>query len=358
MSDIKKHALYKGMSGISVLSCCLLLSLFLLGGCSSGSVSLNEADADTELYDTGTSDTTVSDTELSDTESSETVNSDTNLTDVSPSDAIQPDTEPSDTAAPEESREEEQAKSEPVVDETVSSGLAGKKLSILGDSISTFEGWNQAGCYEFFPTNGTVTDVGQTWWKMVVDDTGMSLCVNGSSSGSTCAGYSLGTDSPQEGCNEFRINGLADAGGSSPDIIIVYMGTNDFIKNIPLGDNDGTRQVEEGNIDNFSDAYTLMLDKLHVHYPNARIFCCNLLPVGGIGMDMSYVQFVNEQGLKSDDYSRRIEMIAASKGYPVIDLANCGITTDNALQYVSDGTHPNPEGMKKIRDAVEAALTN
>lgn len=229
-------------------------------------------------------------------------------------------------------------------------------LSILGDSISTFDDWIPEGYYDFYPMNGAVADVGQTWWKMVLDDTGMQLCVNGSSSGSTCAGDSTGTADPQHGCSDFRINGLTAADGSIPDVIIVYMGTNDFIKAVPLGDNDGTKAVAEGSIENFSDAYCLILDKLHVRYPDAQIFCCKLMPVGVVGADMTYEPFVNEQGMTIDSYSRQIETIAEAKGYPLIDLENCGMTMENMIQYVSDGVHLNPEGMKLIRDAVEAVI--
>lgn len=71
---------------------------------------------------------------------------------------------------------------------------------------------------------------------------------------------------------------------------------------------------------------------------------------------MTYEPFVNEQGMTIDSYSRQIETIAAAKGYPLIDLENCGMTMENMIQYVSDGVHLNPEGMKLIRDAVEAVI--
>lgn len=359
---IKKRSLLKMPTHITIRTLSgvfLLLSMLLMSGCSVGDS--NGIDTDTEVSDTTTSDTGSFDTESFDTESS-----DTGISDKESSDAVRPvedgeniqdegllgeDLMSGDLSA---DSEEAAENAEPGPDLDVQSG---KTLSILGDSISTFDGWIPEGYYDFFPVQG-LTDVGQTWWKMVLDDTGMSLCINGSSSGSTCAGDSLGTSDPQHGCSNFRINGLAGSDGSSPDIIIVYMGTNDLIKDIPIGDNDGTRQVEEGNIENFSDAYSLILDKLHARYPNARIFCCNLPPVCGIGDNMSFVQMVNGQGLGSDSYSRQIEIIAASKGYPVIDLEHCGITVENVAQYVLDGVHLNPEGMKMIRDAVESAITD
>ena len=41
------------------------------------------------------------------------------------------------------------------------------KLSILGDSISTYEGWIPEGNSVFYPHNGAVQDVSQTWWKNI-----------------------------------------------------------------------------------------------------------------------------------------------------------------------------------------------
>lgn len=229
-------------------------------------------------------------------------------------------------------------------------------VSILGDSISTFDEWIPEGYQDFFPMNGEVADVNQTWWKMVLDAKGMELCVNGSSSGSTCSGDSKSIDNPMYGCSDYRISGLAGADGTSPDVIIVYMGTNDLVTSVPLGDNDGTRAVEEGMIDNFSDAYTLMLDKLAVSYPDAEIFCCTLATVGDWGTDQPFVTFVNGQGLSADEYSDAIKQIAGTKGYPVIDLLNCGITIDNMQQFITDGVHLKPEGMVLVKDAVLKVL--
>ncbi len=45
--------------------------------------------------------------------------------------------------------------------------LAGTTFSILGDSISTFQGFNPIGYYAFFPDNGEVADVQETWWQKV-----------------------------------------------------------------------------------------------------------------------------------------------------------------------------------------------
>lgn len=225
------------------------------------------------------------------------------------------------------------------------------KLSILGDSISTYEGWIPEGNSVFYPHDGAVQDVSQTWWKIVLDETEFALCVNGSSSGSTCAGDSQAAD-VKAGCSDLRISQLSGGDGETPDMIIVYMGTNDMVESVEIGDNDGLKPVEEGLVENFSDAYTLILDKLKAQYPLAQVYCCTLLPLGNWGTDQPFVTFVNGLGLTSEAYSDRISAIAQNRGLPVIDLYHCGITIDNMPEMSSDGVHLTPAGMRCVADAV------
>lgn len=229
-------------------------------------------------------------------------------------------------------------------------------VSILGDSISTFRDYIPAGYYDFFPENGLVSDVNDTWWKRVLDDTGWTLYVNGSSSGATCTGDSTGTADPQCGCNELRTGALYGPDGAVPDVIIVYMGTNDLLQSIPMGNNDGTLQVAEGVVSTFSDAYTLMLDKLRMKYPASKIYCCTITQIGDYGTKTPYVEFVNGEGLTAADYSAQIAQIAANKSLPVIDLYSCGIAVDNLHNTSADGVHPTPDGMKYIAEAVRKVL--
>lgn len=239
----------------------------------------------------------------------------------------------------------------------ISDILKDKTLSILGDSISTYEGWIPDEYAVFFPMNGEVEDVDDTWWKLFMDDAGMQFCANSSSSGSTCVGDSLSIDDPKFACSNYRIDDLIGKGGAYPDVIIVYMGTNDCLTNVPIGENDGTLPVEEGVIENFSDAYTLILDKLESQYPMSQIYCCTLTQIGSWGSgDKPFVTFENSKGLTSEDYSRQIETIASNRGLTTIDLYNCGITENNMYKYVTDGVHLNTEGMKLVCDSVESAI--
>lgn len=234
--------------------------------------------------------------------------------------------------------------------------LAGKRLSIMGDSLSTFDGWIPPAYVVFYPFNGEVSSVEDTWWMSLISDTGMELCANASSAGSICVGDSTGVDNPKYGCSGYRIQELTGDHGEYPDIILVYMGTNDLLVGTPLGNNDGTKNVEEGMITDFSDAYCLILDKLASAYPTALIFCCGLPQIGDWGTDQPFVTFENDLGLTSADYNRCIEQIAEARGCPYINLYDCGIVPENMHEYVTDGVHFNPEGMKLIKESIEAGL--
>lgn len=165
-------------------------------------------------------------------------------------------------------------------------------------------------------------------------------------------GDSLYTGEVKYGCSTDRISLLTGSQGKMPDVIIVFMGTNDLLKGVPLGDNDGTGLVEEGEIDNFSDAYTLILDKLASEYPMAQVYCCGLHPVGDWGTKQPFVLLNNYDGLTAEDFSKRIELIAGNKGVPYIDLYHCGIEVDNLQQMTSDGVHYTPLGMSYVAKAV------
>lgn len=237
------------------------------------------------------------------------------------------------------------------------SAWEGRALSILGDSISTYDGWVMEGAAIFYPFDGDLTDVSQTWWMRLLDDTGMELCANDSSSGSTCVGDSLDVGDPKYGCSSYRLSFLTGKQGKMPDVIIVYMGTNDLLIGIPIGDNDGTKLVEEGMIDNFSDAYCLILDKLASEYPSAEIYCCTLPQIGNWGTNQAFDILENKLGLTSQDYSDQIEVIAGNKGVLVIDLSDCGIEISNLHEMTTDGVHFTPVGMECIEQAMLSGLT-
>ena len=181
--------------------------------------------------------------------------------------------------------------------------LEGKKISILGDSISTF--MNESCGDAAQTTNSTITNnrcfyvegtngVGlhDTWWMQVIEELGGEILVNNSFSGSTI--YKPNdTNAPDAQCYKDRCVNLhdntGDNAGEKPDIIIVFVGTNDFAYSRPtIGTYEGI-DFDEIIIETDSgfeyaepttscEAYTIMLHKITHTYPDAEVYCFNLNP--------------------------------------------------------------------------------
>ena len=231
--------------------------------------------------------------------------------------------------------------------------LDGKKVSILGDSISTFTGYIPADYSIFYPENGGITKVTDTWWMRVINGTHAVYCADASYSGSETCGLSTEMKDGRPGVGYRRLKDLTAANGTKPDVVLVYMGANDLLDSRPLGTNNGTKPVQEGNIGNFSDAYSLMLDKIRVLYPNTQIYCLTFHEIcrwndAGVGYT-----FKSNIGLVSSQYNDRIKVIAKNKGIPVIDVFNdCGIKPATSKVLTIDGTHPNAQGAAQIANSI------
>ena len=237
--------------------------------------------------------------------------------------------------------------------------LSGLKLSILGDSIYTFDGYIPTDYNIFYPGSGNISTVEKTWWWQVMNATGMELNANASYSNTTITGDSLDTTGSAPGCSTKRMIDLTPGDdGPAPDILIVFMGTNDFLRSVELGTFTEPSPQDEGVVNNFCDAYELMIQKLNALYPNAEIYFCTLLETNAGDVDeypQSYPA-TNKNGNTIGDFNAEIATIASAYSYPVIDVHNCGITYETLDQYTSDGVHPNTEGAKLIAEYVTNAL--
>lgn len=230
--------------------------------------------------------------------------------------------------------------------------LKGKTVSILGDSISTYQGYIPEKYACFYPDkDNDVQSVTQTWWMQMLYHTGMRLLTNGSYSASTVCGSSHTEDS-SAGCSNRRLLELRGADGSVPDVILVYMGANDFFRSVELGEYAGVPvHRADRYVWNFTEGYELMLQKLQALYPSSRIYCMTLIEANSGDHPR-----INENGNMIADFNRRIRETAAAHGVPVIDVHNCGMEVYELNRYTSDGTHPNREGAAKMAAYVTNAL--
>ena len=217
--------------------------------------------------------------------------------------------------------------------------LQGKKVSILGDSISTFTGTMPADYNIYYPESGDIPNAGQTWWGQLLANTGMVLCRNASSANTDVTGNSLALDGSAPGCSIRRIVDLKGTDGSNPDVIIIYMGINDFARSRTLGSFTSPGVQTEGEVMVFTDAYELMLQKINALYPTASIYCCTLLERCDLNGNTG-APAVNLNGDTVADFNTQIKAIAKAYGASVIDFYNCGINYTNLSLFTVDGIHP------------------
>ena len=150
--------------------------------------------------------------------------------------------------------------------------LSPLRVSILGDSYSTFEGYLTPDTNNvWYPPrkanlpHNDVRDVEQTWWWMLIHDNGMVLERNNSYSGATVC--NTGYNGADYSDRSF-VNRALDLG--DPDVILVFGGTNDAWAGVPLGDDYALR--DSASLYRFRPAFACMLERLKNNYPEARIF--------------------------------------------------------------------------------------
>lgn len=253
----------------------------------------------------------------------------------------------------------------------------GKKLSILGDSISTFaaesektDGKAAEGCTTNYPGNpvkyssSDVTNVDTTWWGQVLKQFGMVLGINESWAGSTIGYNPEQTSSGKYTadnclCSAARIGHLGENG--TPDLIIVFGGTNDINHHLvgtgsatryAVGEMDSTHNPYD--FDNFpmvTDTYygsiTTMLLRIQHSYPNATILM--LLPYFCTYSHTS-------SGDRATPYEQDVWCNAAIDvckylGVEYLDLRTI-INLYDVSSLLFDHLHPKANGMTAIAKAV------
>ena len=199
---------------------------------------------------------------------------------------------------------------------------SGKRISILGDSISTFQDYTPDSAVffdSFVQSLAGITSVDDTWWMQVINGLGGTLGTNNSYAGSTVYGTRL-----TAGCSDHRTGALGKNG--VPDVILVSMGGNDCAFQI------SRRQ--------FKKAYRTMLAKLKEYYPAAEIWCGTLL--WGRHVDDRIPAFFNAEAVPPiRTYN---ELIIAEVQAAGCHLADLGEGFYDAM----DGVHPNRNGMDFI----------
>ena len=157
---------------------------------------------------------------------------------------------------------------------------------------------------------------------------GLSLCVNNSWSGGNLSGR-LDTDA---GVNRARY--LTRDDGTTPDLVIVFMGIND------LG-----RRVDASV---FAEDYERTLLTISDKHPEAHVCCINI-PDRDI--------FLKE---RAEIFNAAIETAvkAMSERFFIADLYHSRLRGDFYYMNTLDGLHPDEDGMRIIAEIVIEAIKN
>lgn len=215
------------------------------------------------------------------------------------------------------------------------------KISIVGDSISTYLGYNPYGYPVYYKEDraydNEIESVEDTWWKQVIDSVDGELCINNSYSGSLVAGDYESSACSAERC--FKLHSDVN-----PDLILIYIGTNDRGFEIDVG-LDSPNDTQK-----FYGAYRAMLRQLKINYPSAKIICATLL-MGKLKdtVSLSYDRFMR----KDDRYNEAIRLAVKEERCLLADIAR----SDERYETL-DYCHPTKCGHKLMAQLwVEALKT-
>lgn len=202
------------------------------------------------------------------------------------------------------------------------SNLHGLNISIIGDSISTYDYANLLPAQSYH-------DLIAKWGLMTkyVD---------------AISGTPICTPDVNNFLTPSRWQGLGAA--FDPDIIIVQGGTNDALfDNKQLGD------IYSTNTDEFYGALKQLYENLLSTYPAAKIF--HMTPPQNLAS--VFPRKNTTTGHYLYEFVNAIKEVAHIYGVSVIDIyAESGINNWNGASYLPDNTHPNADGHRKIAEVV------
>ena len=215
-------------------------------------------------------------------------------------------------------------------------------VSIIGDSISTYSGYNPSG-YAVYYDNETrkkngIETVNQTWWAKVIKYLNAELCVNNSYSGSKVTGTTFPSATSKE-----RINGLCNS-TIIPSLILIYIGLNDYGYGVKL-ERRFTEKLKKSDLNVFSDAYDYMISEIKHRYPDSKIVCGTLMRTQIKNYhDWVFPEFCFDNSF--EEFNNVIRKTSHKQKCLLADLSALDMRYETL-----DGTHPTVVGHELISKA-------
>ena len=237
--------------------------------------------------------------------------------------------------------------------------FTGKKLSLLGDSVSAYSGEIPSGNAAYYTgSNANVRAASEMWYNVLCNELGMSPLVINAWSGSAITQLE---DSDHSSITPMSDNSRCSAlnnGTTIPDIIIIAGGLNDYTYAMSAQSEplqwDTTSAPTEGN--NFTETYACMIKKLQTNYPNALIVALSsFFSMRGTdnGYTLTHTVSATNNTWTQQDYNESIEQVCKQMHIPFIDVSKVGFNRNNyypnfAQDSSSTPTHPNKFGHAAI----------
>ena len=233
---------------------------------------------------------------------------------------------------------------------------------VSGENIKTINGSSILGSGNISVTGGASYGAGFSCWE---DKT--AVCVGDSitaGSGTTQIYYNILKDM----LNFSSVTGMGVAGScvstksnygtsNSPlinrytnipdkDLITIFMGTNDYGHNTPMGTIADTTDVS------FYGALNVIIPGILTAHPNSRLVWITPTHRDGFGSGFTHDWVANGAGKTLEDYVNAIKDVCARYSVPVIDLFSISglnpVIAGIKSTYMPDGLHPNALGHQKI----------
>ena len=232
-----------------------------------------------------------------------------------------------------------------------------KWVSILGDSISTYNGWVPAGNSYYYPKDD-VNDVKKTWWHILLKKLGAKLCVNESWNGRKVCDLksvanstynAVGKLHRETGKTYKNLDGKDEVATEDikPDIILVFLGINDYNGNVDLGDITAFKHnINIETATDFMQAYnTFICHVIATHYPKCQCYV----------MEPAYVQTFgfqedNATGASLGEYQAGVRKVSEIVGTHCIHISRICVHAQNWNDNLvnEDKIHPREIMMRKI----------
>lgn len=217
-----------------------------------------------------------------------------------------------------------------------------RMVSIVGDSVSTFEGYNPQGYAVFYDremqARNELNSVYDTWWAKVNQALHAFLCVNNSYSGSKVSGKVFPAGESKERLSNLRTTEYV------PDIILVYLGFNDFGNGIEV--RRPRRLFHKDHKSCYFDvAYDNMIRTIRSYYPNAVVVCGTLMRTKMKGNDR-WLFPEKFAGVTLEAYNDAIRKTARKNRCILADIALTGERYETL-----DGSHPTANGHATLANA-------